>query len=87
MVSCVEVVEHIPEDLAFQSIRNLCLMSGRYILFSSSPDDFEEPSHCNVQPEEYWLEMFTECGFKKIATAPWLSKQAIVLEGSMVKFQ
>ena len=33
------------------------------MLFSSSPDDFAEATHFNVQPPEYWAELFAQHGF------------------------
>jgi len=80
LVVCIEVVEHLMPEDADTAIEHLCMMSGQYILFSSSPDDFAEPTHHNVQPEEYWLNLFEINGFAKIDTAPWLSPQAIILE-------
>jgi len=78
-VSCIEVLEHIPEDKANVCIKNLCNMSTQYILFSSSPDDLTEPSHINVQPEDYWLKLFNAHGFEKVDTATWLCPHAIIL--------
>ena len=33
------------------------------MLFSSSPFDHQETSHVNVQPAEYWAELFARHGF------------------------
>jgi hypothetical protein len=33
------------------------------ILFSSTPNDYKEVSHFNVQPPEYWAELFAREGF------------------------
>ena len=33
------------------------------ILFSSTPDDFDEPTHVNVRPASWWIERFAERGF------------------------
>lgn len=80
IVICIEVVEHLMPEDADLAIENLCVMSGQYILFSSSPDDFSESTHHNVQSEEYWLDLFELNGFEKIADAPFVSPQAIILE-------
>jgi len=84
-ICCVEVLEHIAEDKADVCIKNLCNMSTQYILFSSSPDDLTEPSHINVQPEDYWLKLFSGHGFEKVDTATWLCPQAIILEKKNVQ--
>lgn len=79
LVTCIEVVEHIDPEFADTAISNLCRMAKVAILFSSTPDDFTEPTHVNVQPEDYWLQLFARHGFVKTGAAPWLSKQAIIL--------
>jgi predicted TPR repeat methyltransferase len=79
VVTCIEVVEHIDECMADQCIKNLCSMSTKYVIFSSSPDDHLEETHVNVQPELYWTKLFNKYGFKKVDTATYISPQAIVL--------
>lgn len=79
-VSCIEVVEHIAPAFADQAVHVISSVAKDTILFSSSPDDFAEPTHVNVQPEGYWLRKFNGHGFLKTGMAPWLSKQAIILK-------
>ncbi len=62
MAICIEVLEHLPPDMTDQAIDNLCACTDR-ILFSSSPDDFDEPTHFNVLPTEVWLEKFAQRDF------------------------
>ena len=62
LVVCIEVVEHMWADDARTAIANLCAASDR-VLFSSSPSDYAEPTHLNVQPPEYWSAEFAEHGF------------------------
>lgn len=62
LIVCIEVLEHIPEEMARQVIANLC-RSADDILFSSTPDDFAEVTHVNVQPRSYWNALFAEQGF------------------------
>lgn len=59
---CIEVLEHIPADLVDGAIENLCACSDR-IVFSSSPDDFEEPTHLCVLPTGDWIKKFEQFGF------------------------
>ncbi len=62
LIVCIEVLEHIPEEIAPRVIANLC-RSTDDILFSSTPDDFAEVTHVNVRPRSYWNALFAEQGF------------------------
>ncbi len=62
LITCVEVLEHLPPSLADVAVANLC-RHAEMVLFSSTPDDFDEPSHLNVEPNEYWAEIFLRQGF------------------------
>lgn len=62
LITCIEVVEHMPALEAARAIENLCAHSDD-ILFSSSPHDYAEVTHINVQPAEYWAEVFARHGF------------------------
>lgn len=62
LITCIEVIEHMSEDDAGKVIQNLCAHADD-ILFSSTPDDYEEPTHFNIQPFEYWKELFAQNGF------------------------
>lgn len=62
LIVCIEVLEHIPEEIGRHVIANLC-RSTDDILFSSTPDDFAEPTHVNVRPRSYWNALFAEQGF------------------------
>jgi glycosyltransferase involved in cell wall biosynthesis len=62
LITCIEVLEHLPPSLAEGAVANLC-RHAPMVLFSSTPDDFDEPSHLNVQPSEYWADLFLRQGF------------------------
>jgi SAM-dependent methyltransferase len=62
LIVCIEVLEHISEEIGKKVIANLC-KSTDDILFSSTPDDFTEATHVNVQPRSYWSALFSEQGF------------------------
>ena len=62
LVTCIEVVEHMPPGDAAAAIANLCAASDR-VLLSSSPYDYGEPTHLNVQPPEYWSSLMAANGF------------------------
>ena len=57
LITCIEVLEHMPEDEARRAIHNMCLASDA-ILFSSSPSDFGEESHVNVHSPLFWMKAF-----------------------------
>lgn len=62
LLTCIEVLEHLPPAAAEPAVANLCRHADD-ILFSSSPRDFVEATHFNVQPPEYWAELFALNGF------------------------
>lgn len=69
LVTCIEVLEHIPADKAEVAVANLCSLvaPGGTLVFSSVPPEknIESAFHVNVQPEAYWLDLFAKHGFKK----------------------
>lgn len=62
LVITIEVFEHIQEVEARTAVVNLCRWSDT-IIFCSTPDDFEDPTHLNVRQREYWVSLFAENGF------------------------
>ncbi len=76
LVVCIEVVEHLPPAEGGPAVKNLC-QAADDILFSSTPSDYGEPSHFNIQPPEYWAGLFAEQGFVRDVDfdasfiAPW----------------
>jgi SAM-dependent methyltransferase len=62
LITCVEVIEHIPEPEAAKALENLCAATDR-ILISTSPFDYGEPTHVNVRPPEEWAARFASYGF------------------------
>lgn len=58
----IEVFEHIQEKEARDAVANLCKWSDT-VIFCSTPDDFEDPTHLNVRQREYWVLLFAENGF------------------------
>lgn len=81
LVICTEVLEHLlPED-AERAVASLCSASDR-ILFSSSPDDFEEPTHFNVLPTKEWLGLFEAKGYQQNQdmSAAFVAPHALLVE-------
>jgi SAM-dependent methyltransferase len=62
LITCIEVLEHLPRTDGLGAIENLCRHTDD-ILFSSTPHDYAEATHFNVQPPEYWAERFAQHGF------------------------
>jgi SAM-dependent methyltransferase len=62
LITCIEVLEHMPPEEAQPAVANLCAHADG-VLFSSSPFDYAEVTHFNVQPPEYWARLFAQQGF------------------------
>ena len=80
-VSSIEVIEHLYEEDAQAFLHALCGAADR-VIFSSTPDDFEEPTHVNVQPPEYWAKRFVREGMYRCVGASDLgiSPQTMIFE-------
>lgn len=62
LIVSIEVLEHMPPEESVQAVRNLCAHTDD-VLFSSSPVDYKEVTHFNVQPPEHWAALFAQNGF------------------------
>ncbi len=62
LITCIEVLEHLPASQAAPVIANLCAHADA-VLFSSDPADFDEPTHLNVETTGYWAKHFAQQGF------------------------
>lgn len=62
LIITIEVVEHMPKEMAEKAIINICSHTHD-VIFSSSPFDYKEATHQNVQPLDYWVELFARQGF------------------------
>lgn len=62
LIVCIEVLEHMPQDESERAIEQLCAATDD-IIMSSSPFDYKEATHFNVQPPEYWAAHFARHGF------------------------
>lgn len=61
VITCIEVLEHVPMETARRAI-SLMTQHAPVIIFSSSPTDFDEPTHINVQSSRVWDEEFSSQG-------------------------
>lgn len=62
LIVCIEVLEHLGEQQVVEAIAGFCEHTDD-VLFSSTPLDYREATHFNVQPPEYWAELFARHGF------------------------
>jgi SAM-dependent methyltransferase len=62
LIVSVEVLEHIPPAEANAAVANLCAATDR-LLLSTTPDDYGEATHLNVQAPEAWSAMLAQNGF------------------------
>jgi SAM-dependent methyltransferase len=62
LIVSVETLEHIPPAEANAAVANLCAATDR-LLLSTTPDDFGEATHLNVQAPEAWSAMLAQNGF------------------------
>lgn len=67
LVTCIEVIEHLPAGEVGAALDNLCAATDT-ILFSSTPFDYGEATHFSVQPAEFWAEQFAMRGFYRDLT-------------------
>ncbi|MDE2141666.1 MAG: hypothetical protein KGJ84_04570 [Elusimicrobia bacterium] len=59
---CLEVAEHIPEDLADAFLENILRFGDRLILSAAQPGQ-EGHHHVNTRPKRYWVARLAEKGF------------------------
>jgi SAM-dependent methyltransferase len=79
LITCFEVVEHMPARDADRAIANLCAFTDEVIL-TSTPMHYRDPTHTNIHPQEYWTERFARHGFIRDVDydgayiAPWAAR-------------
>ncbi len=62
LITCIEVLEHLSPDDAAIAIDHMCAATD-LLLVSSTPGDFDEPTHVNVHPLADWAAAFAAHGF------------------------
>jgi O-antigen biosynthesis protein len=76
LITCVEVIEHMSASDAEAVVQNICAHTDD-VVFASTPVDYREETHVNVNPPEHWAELFARFGFQRDLTydltylAPW----------------
>ncbi len=81
LVTCIEVLEHMSPAETQLAIDNICSVTDR-VLLSSTPYDFDEPSHINVRPVATWAQWFAQRGFfrRTDLDASYITSWTIVFE-------
>lgn len=81
LITCIETIEHLDPDEGAKALANLCDATDR-MLFSSTPDDYAEPTHLNVRPPEAWSADMAVHGFYRNLDydASYLSPWAVLYE-------
>lgn len=81
LVINIEVLEHMTMEDGDLAISKMCTYADK-ILFSSTAEDFDEPTHINVQQPAYWVTKFAKQGFYKNLQydMEYLSKYAMQFE-------
>ena len=62
LITCIEVLEHIPPEKTDVALANLCAATDTLVI-SSTPGDFGEPTHLHVLPPEAWAAKLAQQGF------------------------
>jgi len=76
LICCIEVIEHMSAADAEGVVQNICAHTDD-VVFASTPIDYREETHVNVNPPEHWAELFARSGFQRDLTydlsylAPW----------------
>jgi SAM-dependent methyltransferase len=79
LITCFEVVEHMPPHDADRAIANMCSFTDEVIL-TSTPMHYRDPTHTNIHPQEFWTERFARHGFIRDVDydgayiAPWAAR-------------
>ena len=83
LIVTIEVIEHVKEDDCETAIQNMCAAADS-VLLATTPDDFDDPTHFNVQPPVYWVRQFAKFGFAPDIThdACYLTPYAILFRKS-----
>lgn len=86
LITCIEVCEHLLESDAEKAIRQMTSHADT-ILFSSTPNDFTEPTHINVRPVIDWLRLFAHFSFAPdpVFDAGFIAPQAMLLRRERVR--
>lgn len=70
MVTCIDVLEHIPKEELEETINKLVNMTDRFLLLSICDitlwDTYKDPTHITPRSRGFWEYQFINRGLKKI---------------------
>jgi SAM-dependent methyltransferase len=69
LVSCVEVLEHIPESEAARAVEALCSRARDWLYLSAAAPGQQGRGHVNCRPKAYWRALVEARGFRFDAAA------------------
>jgi hypothetical protein len=97
VVLCVEVAEHLHKRYAgrlVDTVTGLCEPTGT-VVFTAAPPGQDGVHHINLQPKEFWIELFRRKGFTPsmalldavqeqltLERTPWLKRNLMVFQPS-----
>ncbi|MFA5162298.1 MAG: glycosyltransferase [Elusimicrobiales bacterium] len=62
LITCMEMLEHLTPEQSVLAVEKICRWTDAALLLASS-HDFDESSHSDVRPKDYWRDMFGRFGF------------------------
>jgi len=67
VVTCTEVLEHIPETKATQAVLNLVAIAKRYVILLIAFNDYDNSdiTHVNLHPRIWWEGLFASLKLKR----------------------
>ena len=83
LITCIEVIEHLPRPELNKAVAALCQATDRLVLSSTGEGEhFGEPSHLSLQSPENWTALFAHDDFFRNhgEDVSWLAPWAMVLE-------
>ncbi|MEZ0537117.1 glycosyltransferase [Caldicellulosiruptoraceae bacterium PP1] len=81
LITCIEVLEHIPNEYVDQVIKNITNCTN-IIIISSTSSAFDDPTHINIKTNIEWINLFAKYGFVldyRYNTTEIISKDSFVL--------
>jgi glycosyltransferase involved in cell wall biosynthesis/SAM-dependent methyltransferase len=62
LVICLEVAEHIPENLSDKVVETVVKATNKYLIWTAAQPGQGGEGHINCQPVEYWKDKFVRAG-------------------------
>lgn len=90
LVLCLEVAEHLPEQVAETLVEYLVVSANDVIVFSAAQPGQPGRGHIHLRPLEYWVSLFEKRGWvvdapatlaaRLLATLHWFRRNLLVLK-------